>query len=902
MDHDLMWINVLNLQTSLKHGQKSYHKKNYMVRQGGPRFNAGKIYKYHYFVELQLHRGGEAIEESVGFKIVSNINIDLLWRNSSNEDDQLIRIAVTDVKVENVSERTDDKNIFKGLNEEGILGKSNLVSLKKPVLIHWINGKVKTFYSFSNEPVVFQNIKRGLASLFQVQLRSTSINEVDVSGKCKVNYQAHRNQVTKVKKLNSCKVAQKGFTSHSKVLGVNTTSLSMSFYVFEKNLIHSVLSEEHHLISLNLQDELSTKIVSIQKLEFLMTEVGPKEIQGDQISNIVNSVNPKYIPTSIISGVVKARCKECPSLVEYWQSIRKELEPENLAKASASRKFLSLVQALRKAKKEEILQILRNESESRLPPLVDAVTSAHTEASLAAMMEFLDFKNDSSFILQERFLYASGFAAHPTKELLNALMGILDGKIGSEDIRETVIIIVGALVRKFCEKGQCELPAVIKAKEMILDGAETAKTESEILMYLLALKNALLPNAVPIFLKHAEAGSGPISNVAISAIQKYEQAFITEEVKKVMNRIYHQTRGIHEKTVRVSAADIIFNNNPSYMEVRNILLSIGELVPEMNKYILAKIQDILRFKLPGSDIVKKVLKDTFVHNYDRFSKIGSSSAYSGYMKQGIDSRSIYSLDILYSESGILRKSNMNIFVFSQESQLHATQVVIEAQGLETLIAATPDEGEENLDSMAGMSAVLFDVQLRPVTFFRGYSDLMAKMFTTTGDPISVVKGVILLIDHSQVLPLQSGLRAAVEFQGGLAIDISGGMEFSLWYRESKTTVSNRGAMVIIGNITVDSLFVQSGVEVSVETEALLDFVSTVKFSEYPFLVCMQMVKDQFPLRQFVTKYESLSSEKSYVSRRGRKTVVPGSEFPLHQENSDMCRRVFAIESDSSNWF
>ncbi|XP_051866222.1 microsomal triglyceride transfer protein large subunit [Pristis pectinata] len=880
----------------------SYSSNSAEMRRGGPRFSRGKTHKYSYTVELQLDRGGGAIEESVGFKIVSNVNVDLLWRNSSNEDDQLIRIAVTDIKFENVNERTDDKNIFKGTSGEEILGKSNLAALKNPVLVHWINGKVKTFYSFSNEPVVFQNIKRGLTSLFQVQLRSTSVNEVDVSGKCKVNYQVRHSQVTKVKKLDSCKVAQRGFTSHSKVLGVNTTSLSVSIYVLEKNLIHSVLSEEHHLISLNLRQELAAKIISIQKLEFLTTEAGPKEIQGDQISSIVNSVNPKYAPTSLISGVVKARCKGCPSLVEHWQTIRKELEPENLAKASASRTFLSLVHVLRKAKKEEILQILRNESDSRLPPLVDAVTSAHTTASLEAMLEFLDFRNDSSFILQERFLYACGFATHPTEELLKALMGILDGKIGSDDIRETIVIIIGALVRKFCKKGQCELPTVIKAKEMILEGADTATKEAEILMYLLALKNALLPDAVPILLKHAEAGCGPVSNVAVSAIQKYEQAFITEEVKKVMNRIYHQTKGVHEKTVRMSAADVIFNNNPSYMEVKNILLSIGELAPEMSKYLLAKIQDILHFRLPGSEMVWKVLKDTAVHNYDRFSKIGSSSAYSGYMKQGTDSTSTYSLDILYSGSGILRKSNMNIFVFSQESQLHATQVMIEAQGLESLIAATPDEGEEKLDSLAGMSAVLFDVQLRPVTFFRGYSDLMAKMFTTTGEPMSVVKGLILLIDHSQVFPLQSGLRAAVDFQGGLAIDISGGMDFSLWYRESKTTVSNRGAVVIVGNVTVDSLFVQSGVEVSVESEALLNFISTVKFSEYPFLVCMQMVKDQFPFRQFVTKYESLSSGQSYISRKGRKAVIPGSEFPLHQENSDMCRRVFAMESNSSDWF
>ncbi|OWK06861.1 MTTP [Cervus elaphus hippelaphus] len=78
-------------------------------------------------------------------------------------------------------------------------------------------------------------------------------------------------------------------------------------------------------------------------------------------------------------------------------------------------------------------------------------------------------------------------------------------------------------------------------------------------------------------------------------------------------------------------------------------------------------------------------------------------------------------------------------------------VVIEAQGLEALIAATPDEGEENLDSYAGLSALLFDVQLRPVTFFNGYSDLMSKMLSASSDPMSVVKGLLLLIDHSQVI-------------------------------------------------------------------------------------------------------------------------------------------------------
>lgn len=57
-------------------------------------------------------------------------------------------------------------------------------------------------------------------------------------------------------------------------------------------------------------------------------------------------------------------------------------------------------------------------------------------------------------------------------------------------------------------------------------------------------------------------------------------------------------------------------------------------------------------------------------------------------------------------------------------------------------------------------------------------------------------------------------------------------------------------------------------------------------------------------RQFETKYERLSTGRGYVSRRRKESLIAGSEFPLHQENSEMCKVVFAPEpaSTSSGWF
>ncbi|XP_065261495.1 microsomal triglyceride transfer protein large subunit [Emys orbicularis] len=869
----------------------------------GPRINNDKLYKFTYSTEVLIDRVKGLPEDSAGYRISSGVDVNLVWRNPNNDDDQLIKIMIKDVKIENVNERPAAKNIFKGKHSENIIGKEYLSALQRPVVLQWTRGKVKNFYSYKNEPAVIQNLKRGLASLFQIQLHSGAAREVDVSGKCNVTYHARESQVTKIKALGTCEIKKTGFTSHNELLDVSTKVTSATIYVLEDSFIKSVRAEENHVLSLNFRQTTNAKIVSKQKLELKSMEAGPRVIAGKQVASVINTLDSNYIAVPLVAEPVKTECKNCPSISEHWQAIRKQLEPENLSKAEATRSFLSFIQNLREATKEEILQILRSERNEVLPQLVDAVTSAQTPASLEAMLEFLDFKNGSSSVLQERFLYACGFASHPNELLLKSLINRLQGQIGNSEIRETVTIIVGALVKKLCDKGGCKLPAVVRAKKLILGGLDRAKKEDDVKMYLLAMKNALLPEAIPLLLKYAEAGEGPISNLAATALQRYGISFITSEVKETMNRIYHQNHKIYEKTLRTTAAAIIFSNNPSYMEVKNLLLSIGELPLEMNKYMLSLVQDILHFEMPASKMIRKVLKDMVVHNYDRFSKTGSSSAYSGYVTRGPDASSTYSLDILYSGSGILRSSNMNILLFNKNARLHASQVVIEAQGLESIIAASADEGEENLESFAGMSAVLLDVQLRPVTFFQGYGDLMSKMFSATGDPMNVVKGLILLTDYSQVIQLQSGLKASTEFQGGLAIDISGGMEFSLWYRESKTSVKNRGAMVVVGNIFVDSFFVKAGMETSFETEATLNFISTVQFSEYPFLVCMQMDKIESPFRQYVTKYESLPSGKRYTSRKGKVKLLAGSEYPLHQENSNMCRKVFSTQSDSSDsWF
>uniref|UniRef100_A0A8C1AQD1 Microsomal triglyceride transfer protein n=2 Tax=Cyprinus carpio TaxID=7962 RepID=A0A8C1AQD1_CYPCA len=826
----------------------------------GPQIDNDKLYKYSYSAEVGLNRPTGSTRGNAGFRISSDVDISLVWRNSEIQDEQLLRVQISNVQVESAGKRSRKHNIFQGSSAESILGKVRLEALQRPFMVLW---------------------KMEGGALFKVF--------------SKLKYFLY--QVVRIKHLDTCKTQEMGFTTHSPVLGVSGKSASETVITLENGIIKSSDVEETHTLSVNAHHKAATKVLSRQSLTLKKIEVGPAEVAGKDAASVVKSLDDKLMSVGVMGEKVKTKCKGCPNLMDTWKAVRSQLELDSLSKAEAPKSFLMLLHSLRKASKSEILTVLRNCSKTVLPQLVDAVTSAQTPSSLAAILEFLDFSKKEGLMLQERFLYACGFASHPTENMLHSLLELSQGKIGSTDIKESTVIIMGALLRKLCLKG-----ALVKVKEMLLAGPDSTQVESEIQMYLLALKNALLPEGVPVLAKYAESEVGAFSTIAITALQRYNPELITPEVKKMLNRIYHQNQRIYEKNVRAAAADVIMSSSPSYMEVKNLLLSIGHLPHEMNKYMLSKVQDILRFEMPACKLVRQVMKDMVSHNYDRFSKTGSSSAFSGFMARTADVTCTYNLDILYSGSGTLRRSNMNIYGQSNNALLHGLQVTIEAQGLESLIAATPDEGEEDLESFAGMSALLFDVQLRPVTFFKGYSDLMSKMFSMSGDPINVVKGLILLTDHSQVIPLQSGLRANAEFQGGLAIDISGGMEISLWYRESKTSVNNRGALVVIGNVTVDTDFVSAGVEVGFETEATLDFITTVQFSEYPFLVCMQMDKTTFPFRyKMVSKQEKLPSGQTFFSKKSRDQLVPGSEFPLHQENSNMCKKVFE-QAVHAVWF
>ncbi|KAF1473279.1 Microsomal triglyceride transfer protein large subunit, partial [Pygoscelis antarcticus] len=252
------------------------------------------------------------------------------------------------------------------------------------------------------------------------------------------------------------------------------------------------------------------------------------------------------------------------------------------------------IQMLRSAKKRDVLQLLRRAPEEMLPFVVEAAVAAQSVASLAALSDFLDFGKEPKSLL-EKFLYAAAFSPRPSGELLRLVLDKLDGKQLAPEVQETGIVAMGSLIGKLCQQKLCGLQQEVeRGVETILRGLRGAEEESEVVIYLLALGNAVLPETIPSLLDHAEEGPATITTAAISALRQFPTRHISGKVKRAMRRIFHEKRKSYEKTCRLAAAEILLDNEPSPMDVINILLAANELETETATFLLLKVQNSLR--------------------------------------------------------------------------------------------------------------------------------------------------------------------------------------------------------------------------------------------------------------------------------------------------------------------
>ncbi|XP_032301358.1 microsomal triglyceride transfer protein large subunit-like [Coturnix japonica] len=849
-------------------------------------FQPGMLYQYHYALAVQLDPMAGPALPGVWLRAQAVVRMHQLHRDSSG--DELLQVQIQDLKALQEHEGAEGSPTDIALNKEV------QAELQKPVFISWSSGKIKALYGDEKESTLIANLKRGVVSLLQLQLHSGTIVEEDASGSCQVTYTVSNHSIEKIKDLLSCTKPKIGHASVNNMFGIQWQPSSRSLYVVKDSLLQSVLAEESHALSLVLRSTTGVKISSRQELKLVSSTPIPAVADEQNLENMPAGTEGQRHPLAIASLPFRRSCTHCASLRAYLKTFDSQQAKMDVSKAATTWQFQRFIQMLRSAKKRDVLQLLKRAPEEMLPFVVEAAVAAQTVPALAALSDFLDFSKKPRSLL-ETFLYAAAFSPRPTKELLSLVLDKLDGKQMAPEVWDTGMVALGSLVGKMCQQQLCGLQEVERGMETILTGLRSAKKEHETVTHLLALGNAQLPTTIPTLLEHAEKGPTAVAAAAISALRQFPAWHITSEVKKAMRRIFHEKWKSYEKTCRLAAAEILLDNTPLPMDVINILLATHQLDTEAAAFLLLKVQSSLHANHhPARKIINDIMRDPWVNNYNHFSKAGVSSSFSGPLTATKELLSTFGLDLLFLEGGILRKSVSDFSLFSHDWHLRAAQVTIEAQGIESMLGENTLEGEEGPELMAGMSAIFFDVQLRPVIFFQGYTDLMAKVLLSSGEPTSVVKGNLLLMDHHQVIPLQSGLQAVVKVQGGLGLDISANMDVNIWEQELKTSVNTRGSITIDFQAELDAPFLQTTLRSQSEAETSIYFDTILRFSSSPVLMCLQLREEQVPYREIFTISTSAGNQSSTI-RKGRQGTLPAREFALHQANSEMCHVLLTTE-------
>nr|XP_056706259.1 microsomal triglyceride transfer protein-like [Euleptes europaea] len=853
-----------------------------------PAFQPGVLYQYRYSLDTQFNHLSRSSWQRSQVQSEALVHVHLLWRNVSDAREHLLQVEIHNFQVHHNPEHKKNQTSHSGPSAEA---SPNITELQQPIFLHCNNGKIVAFYENKATSPLTLELKRGLASLLQFQTHSGNETEGDISGSCQVTYTISKNSVLKTKDLHSCIRPKFGFSSVNKFFEVLWQPTSKSVYSVDGSLLKSALAEESHGILLSLKSSMGVNITSRQYLELVTQEPGSKELPGKSLQEALAAILEKPQPTDIASEPSKRICTQCPRLKNYLKSLVKKKVKMDVSKASTTWKFHRVVQMLRDAKKKDIVALLKKAPHNMVSFYVDAAVAAQSTTSLMALSEFLDFGNERQTPLLEKFLYAAALSPRPSKELFSLVLDKMSGKKLDPIIWETGNLVIGTLVGKLCRMKLCDLQEAKTVIEAILQSLKRTRDNTEKVLYLLALKNALLPETIPTFLRYAEEGSTAVSAAALSALQRYSTQHITGQVKMAMNRIFHQTQHLYPKASRLIAAEILLDNEPSPIDFINILLATRELQPEMSRLLLSKIKSILHsHQHPTRQIIRGILKDPQINNYYILStQIGSSDVFSGPLKVTSDVFSTYGQEILFTESGLLKKSITSLNVLSHGHQLQVVQLVTEAAGIESMMGGSDDDEEEQ-EITAGLSSVLLDVQLRPVTFFQGYTDLMSKVLLSGAEPTTVIKGNMLLMDHQQVIPLQSGLQAVLTVQGGLGLDISSNIDANLWEQELKTSIKARAAMTMDFQAEIDAPFFQATVQSQSELESAINLNAFLQLSGG--LVCLQMTEEHGSCREIFSVFEASASHNATI-HKGRRATIPGRAFPFHRANSEMCKILLA---------
>ncbi|XP_072050274.1 microsomal triglyceride transfer protein large subunit-like [Amphiura filiformis] len=640
-------------------------------------YELGKTYRYNYATQLEISEGQESMLGAVGVHLSTQADVAVVWQNTQNDQDILLQITLHDTRLFNATKREDNENTY--LSQSPIL---QAVS-SHPIFAHWNSGKVSNLFASSADTTSSLNVKKGVASLLQVQTSDGKATEVDGSGECTVSYTNQDNIIRKTKDLSSCRkpASSEEFSHHKAIIGVTIQSDSQTTFELsdDKSIIQSATSTENYRTYVNIRHDLSSAVKSSQSLTFVSSEDGAKTIQGDSVEGAVASAGGEFINEDLENDPVEQQCtEECKSAAEVVAGVRDALTFENLSKMKSASAYLQVLEAFRGSSQETIQEILNDDANGDiLPQLLDVAGATQTQAAFDAAMSILDFKNEELERTLERFLVVVAYSNHPSQDVFTFLWELLkDDGTANENVKMTLALTLGMMINTNCAtEDKCQTQSVQDALSWFYDGLKSESAETRILC-LQALKNAVQPASIAAITGLLDAEEDmTVIEVGLEALEKFKPEYFTSQVNRVLNTLYHQSRRPVSIVVQKLAVTSILGKNPSEQDVVNVVLSIPHQARlELAKYVISKVLQMTEKDSQAGETVRRALRNQAVGNYYNLGQDGFSTAYKNILADTVNAMVDFDINILFTGAGLLRQSNFDVLMHAAGESMMVLQV------------------------------------------------------------------------------------------------------------------------------------------------------------------------------------------------------------------------------------
>jgi len=576
------------------------------------------------------------------------------------------------------------------------------------------NGAVEHVSPDMGESSKILNIKKGILSALQVQFvktKQTKLSEIDVSGKCPVQYRIHSKHlngrvkvVSKTRDLKECTERSTktdlGIHFHKyneKSLNLLQSSSNCRYILTAKRYVQKVVCYEKHLFrpfSSGISAGAST--VSKQVLTLQMTR------KVEPLSSIKFEGRPTF-PLSFSHSVTEPNNLESQRVIEMIQLLARQSMDET--KPESARLFSKLVFSMRKLDTRAMTKVWDNvfdcdqtnvctkeEKERFQMFLLDAIPHCGTSGCAKVINHAI--KNE--LVNGERgnmFLSGLALVNSPSEEMIGHVLSLCEARPS-----RTAMLTLGTLIHKLCEEGGCdnlEADSPILKAERWLQGIigkgcrfDTPEKADEIVMALKAIGNAGRPFSAQYSMLKCAMSDIP-KNMSIAALEALRRMPCSDDITNQLLSIY----GNHHFDVEVRIATYLaLTRCPSVKLFKKITeIQKKEVNKQVGSFVWSHVTNAMEstepvYGRPMADMIKKALSGKELREFNlnrlRFSRAIEASYYNDLLGAG---GSVQGHLIYHPNSYFPRSTKVNVTVDVLGASINLLEAAARFEGFETLI-------------------------------------------------------------------------------------------------------------------------------------------------------------------------------------------------------------------------